>query len=144
MNTDQRPRLSAGCLSFLIVAAVAGLGAWVWIDSRRGWSVDRLEQHITGEIPANASRQDVEQWFDSHAIDHRYLPGRVSDTIGNQTITAIAGYNDADTSGSVRGDIRGEDANTGFLRSGRITIYFFFNKDRKLLGHYIDPFSYSF
>lgn len=134
--------LVLGCLTILVLVVVA-TGVWVWRDSQRGWTVARLEQLIAAEVPAGCDRLQAEAWFDRHGIEHSYFVDTTGDRSGNSTMPRLAGLRDEDLSGMVRGWIEGPEANVGFGSSGRITIYFFFDKKGHCAGHLIDPFVYS-
>jgi hypothetical protein len=131
-----------GCLC-LIVLAVVAITTWALIDSRRGWSVARLEASIAAEVPSGADRWTIEKWFDGHRISHDFLVDTTGDRSGHSTMPMLAGLRDGDLGGMVRGLIWGSEANVGFLESGRIALYFFFDKEGRLVGHLVDPFIYS-
>lgn len=146
----ERSRLGCGCLCItgLLLLAVVIVVIRARMDSQRGLSVSRLESLIQAEVPPNADRKSVEQWFDAHEIDHVYVPALVNmlgqgDMIGHKTIVEVAGFQNAGVAGYVRGMIEGERANVGFMENGRISTYFFLDKDGKVIGHYVDQFIYS-
>ncbi len=117
-----------GCLS-LVLLPVLLVGGWVWRDSQRGWSAEKLERLIQAELPADCDRQQVETWFDMHGIRYGYcIPGDQPDD---------------DSMPTLAGQIEGKEANVGFLESGRIDIYFYFDKQGRCAGHKVDPFVYS-
>jgi hypothetical protein len=87
----------------LVALTVLALASWVWIDSRRGWSVARLEALIAAEVPFDADRQAVEKWFDRHGIAHSYIVDTTGDRASQSTMPMLAGLRDEDLGGMVRG-----------------------------------------
>ncbi|MDR3637397.1 MAG: hypothetical protein P4L84_26570 [Isosphaeraceae bacterium] len=59
---------------------------------------------------------------------------------GNQIMSRLAELLGEDLSGMSSGDIHGAAANVDLILPGRITIYFFFNKQGYRVGHLMDPF----
>ena len=132
--------LSRRCLALL---APVALIIWVQIESRRGWSAERLEALIKAEVPAKAERQTVEAWFRLHDINYWYVAHTTGDGEGEQTVAMKAGLRDEDLSGMVRGEIEGDQANVGFMDNGVINVYFFLDKQGRVAGYFVDPFIYS-
>jgi len=132
-----------GCLSLLLLVAVA-LAVWVWQDSKRGWTVTKLESLLAVEIQVGCDRQHVEAWLDKHEIQHSYWADTTGDRSGHSTMPMLAGLRDEDLSGMVRGWIKGSEANLGFLENGEIRVYFFFDKQGACVGHWVVPFVFSF
>jgi hypothetical protein len=102
-----------------------------------------LEQLIEAEVPPGCDRQQAEAWFNKHGIMHSYFKDTIGDRSGQKTMPMLAGLSDKDLSGMVRGWIEGPEANVGFGESGRINIYFFFDKQERCVGHLVHPFVYS-
>jgi hypothetical protein len=132
--------------------------AFVWdlvlaqIDSVRGWTETRLESSIENEVPADADRALVEAWFDCHRIEHTFFERTANaDMVGHDSIPTLAGLKDEDLGGMVRGFLREKDAhvgymneaNVGYMNNGTLSVYFFLDKQGKVVGHYIYPFIYS-
>lgn len=138
----RRHPIKIGCLVFVLVAAIA-LGACIRRDSQRGWTKARLEDLIVAEVPGACDRTHVEAWFDKHGIEHLYFADTTGDQAGKNTMPMLAGLRDEDLSGMVRGRIDGPEANVGFGESGRISVYFFFDKQGKMVGHLVYVFVYS-
>jgi hypothetical protein len=136
-----RPPLT-GCLA-LVVLAVLALATWVGLDSQRGWTVAKLERLIEAEVTPHCDRQQVEAWFDRHGIPHKYSVDTTGSRYGDQTMPMLAGLRDEDLGGMVGGGIEGPQANLGFLRNGRISVYFFLDKQGRVVGHLVHPFVYS-
>jgi hypothetical protein len=126
--------------TLLVVGAV---GSLVWWD-QRGWTVARLERRIKAEVPPGCGRAEVEAWLDRQGIRRSYW----EDTTGTRyqdgtTMPILAGLDPKDLSGMVRGDIApSEGANVNWLFPGRISIYFFFDKQGRRVGHLVHPFVY--
>jgi hypothetical protein len=153
-STTRYSRLRWLALVLLVLAAV---GAWMFLNPRRSWSVGKVEALIQAEVPPGCSRQQVEDWFSRHNISHGYT----EDTTGDMPM--LAGLKDSDLSGMVCGEIysrhygfrvvRGQssvppeheepEANVGWLQEGYISIYFFFDKDGRCVGHLVHRFILS-
>ncbi len=115
----------------------------MWRDSKRGWTVTKLEALIGAEIQPGCNRQQAEAWFDKHSIQHSYFSDTTGDRSGNSTMPMLAGLRDQDLSGMVRGSITGPEANVGFWENGTIRVYFFFDKQGTCVGHLVFPLVYS-
>jgi hypothetical protein len=131
-----------GCVSALLLAVVV-LGACIWRESRRGWTVANLERLVQAEVPLGCDRRHAEVWFDKHNIEHSFFADTTGDRSGMDTMPLLAGMHDDNLSGMVRGWIEGPEANVGFGQSGRITVYFFFDMQGRCAGHLVFPFVYS-
>lgn len=134
-----------GCA--ILLALLIGIGGWLWWvgerEAQRGWTKEMLENRIQQEIGPGSDRGQVERWFEKHRIEHWYAADTTQDRAGSQTMPEIAGLRDAELSGMVRGWIDGPDANVGGGSNGRITIYFFLDKQGRVVGHLVHPFVYS-
>lgn len=104
----------------------------------------RLNCLIESGVPAGGRRSQVRAWFDKHRVQHIYLADTTGDRRGDETMPMLAGLRDQDLSGMERGWIEGPgpDDEVGHLEGGRVTIYFFFDKGGKMVGHYVDCFVY--
>ena len=131
--------VTVGCLTAAL-AVVAGVATWVWCDSRRGWRAETLERLIREEVPAGCARREAEGWFDRHGIRHSYFADTTGDQYGHDTMPTLAGLRAEDLGGMVRGTIDGSDANVGFLATGTVQVYFFFDKRGLCVGHLVCPF----
>jgi hypothetical protein len=122
---------------------------WLWRNLNDGWTAAKLERLIESEIPPGCSREQVEGWLDRHAIPHGYFGGTAKDAEFNAYLARQAGVDGANLSGVVQGDIA--DANehllrhpTGFLfLCSEIYLYFFFDKQGRLVGHWVDVAVYG-
>ena len=131
-------------LGFSALLAASLMGLWMmWDDSQVGRSVAALEQLIQAEVPPDCDPQQAGAWFERHGIDHDFFPDTTGDRAGSRTMPMLAGLRDEDLGGMARGCIDGLDAHLGFGRSGRITVYFFFDKQGRRAGHLVHPFVYS-
>jgi hypothetical protein len=137
----RRRPLMAGCLTFLLLTFI-GCGGWMWWSSQRGWTVAKLERLIQLEVPRECDRATVEAWFDRHGIRQSWFEDTTGDMRGQQTMPQLAGLRSSDLSGMVRGDIVGPAANVDWVFPGRISIYFFFDKQGRRVGHLVDLFVY--
>jgi hypothetical protein len=126
-------------LPLLVLGAAALLMAW----DQRGWTVSRLERKIKAEVPPGCGRAEVEAWLARQRIRRSYREYTTGDRRGDRTMPMLAGLDSKDLSGMVRGDIEpSEGANVNWFFPGRITIYFFFDKQGRLVGRLVDPFVY--
>ena len=103
----------------------------------------KVKALIEVEVLLSCDRSQVEDWFDRHRIKHSYFVDTTGDRTGSRTMPMEAGLRDEDLSGMGRGWIVGPEANVGFGNSGRIQIYFFFDKQGCCVGHLVFPFVYS-
>ncbi len=55
----------------------------------------------------------------------------------------VAGLPGIELSGMLRGDIGTEQSNVDLFSPGMISVYFFFDTNRRMAGHLVDPFIYS-
>lgn len=136
------PFLQVGCVA-LVLVTVGILIAWIWREFQRGWTKEKLESLIAAEVPAGCNRAHVDAWFDKHRIQHQYMADTTGDQSGNSTMPMLAGLRDQALRGMERGLIEGPEANVGFLESGRISVYFFFDKEGRVVGHLVHTFIYS-
>lgn len=127
-------------LSVALLACCVG----VWFYSQRGWTVAKLERLIQTELPLDCDRKTAEAWFKRHGIWHDSFAYAPRDMRGHSTMQQLAGLQSKYIEHTVRGEIDSPAANVGLIDSGRISLYFFFDENDRLLGHYIDEFMYSF
>jgi hypothetical protein len=125
-----------------LLLLVLGSAGWLWWLSEQGWTVAKLERLIQAEVPPNAERKSVEAWFVRHSIRYNWWVDTTGDRRGHQTMPEIAGLSNRDLSGMLRGDIDGAAANVGLFSSGRIRVFFFFDKQGNCVGHLVDEFVY--
>lgn len=128
MDTSKAHRLRFSLRGLLVIITIGGVLFGMFIryirhESARVRMVEKLEADIQAQIPPISNRIQAEAWFKSERINCTY---------------EIAEKEDKDISGIVRGSIDGEDPNMGFIRSGWITVYFFFDHDGKCASHWID------
>lgn len=102
-----------------------------------------FEDAIRREVPAAATQAQVEVWLDRYGIDHTYFEDTAGDLRGQKTMAEIAGLRNQDLSGMVRGQIQCPDEKAKISQAGRLTIYFFFDKQQTCVGHLVDWFAYS-
>jgi hypothetical protein len=149
----------------LVLLVLAAVGAWMFMNARKSWTEGKVEALIQAEVPSGCSRQQVEDWFSRHNISHNYMEDTTGDRYGNDTMPMLAGLKDSDLSGMVRGEIysrhyalRGvgdqssvppehdePEANVSWLQlqEGYISIYFFFDKDGRCVGHLVHRYILS-
>jgi hypothetical protein len=142
IETGRRRRLRPGCATFLLVA-VGGCVSWVWWASQRGLTVAKLERSIRAEIPPRCDRQVIDAWFDRHHIQHFWSEETRVGGRGNQTMAELAGLRDEDLSGVSYAVVEGPEVNVDLVYSGRLGVYFFFDKRGQCAGHHIDAFAYE-
>jgi hypothetical protein len=124
---------------------VCGLvGAGLWRCSFHGWTKAKLERLIYSEVPPDCTREQAEAWLDSHGISHTYWAGVDGDRVGSSTMPMLAGLDEEELGGMVRGDVRTEDAaKVDLIFPQRLCVYFFFNKQGRLAGYLVYSFVYS-
>jgi hypothetical protein len=138
--TKRRQYTRLGCLALLLVAL--GYGSWMWWLSQRGWTAAQLEKLIQAELPANCDRASASAWFDQHGIGYNWWADTTGDSRGNRTMPELVGLKNSDLSGMLRGNLASPEANVGWFSTGRISIYFFFDKQGCRVGHLVDEFVY--
>jgi len=82
-------------------------------------------------------------WLNLRGIRHTYLTNTTGDRFGQQTAPMLAGLRDEDLGGMVRGLIECPDEAAGVADSGRLSIYFFFDKGGVCVGHLVHFFEFS-
>jgi hypothetical protein len=105
--------------------------------------VEKLERLIQEEVPPGCGRATSEMWFDRHAIRYSWIVDTTGDRYGNRTMPELVGLRCDDLGGMLRGEIYGPEANVDWLYTGRIHVYFFFDKQDRLVGHLVDPFVFA-
>ena len=128
--------MRVGLLLFIAVAAGGCGGSGTA-------AANRLDKAIRTEVPAVATRQQAEAWLDARGVDHIYLTDTTGDRSGSQTMPMLAGLQDEDLGGMVRGMITCPNTAAGVKESGRLSIYFFFDKQGGCVGHLVHWFEYS-
>jgi hypothetical protein len=136
------PRVVLSKRFWLLLLVVGAAAFLVWWD-QRGWTVARLERRIKSEVPPGCGRAEVETWLHRQGIRHSYWQDTTGDRRGEHTMPMLAGLDSKDLSGMVRGEIaHSEGANVNWIFPGDISMYFFFDKQGRLVGHLVDPFVY--
>jgi hypothetical protein len=136
--------LRLGCLltTALILLAIVVRVVWVRyearIDAERGWTVERIETSINAELPPHADRMAVAAWFDSHRISHRYYSRSEGKWEYDSERVTKAGLRESELIGMDYCCMDGEQANVGYMESGRILIYFFIDKQGQVAGHLVE------
>jgi hypothetical protein len=128
----------------------AGCAGFLWYETEKGWTPKKIEQAVHENVPPGATRAQVEAWIDSIPSDstcrvyHDYFNFDIApfrdhlDTIGNQTVVELSGLPRDQVKSMVRAPFAG--ANVDLIWGGRVTVYFFFDRNDRLLGYFMDTF----
>jgi hypothetical protein len=130
-----------GCLVLFLLALIS-CGGWLWWSSQRGWTVAKLERLIQAEVPQGCDRTTVEAWFNHHGICYDWFEDTTGDMRGRSTMPQLVGLRSENLSGMLRGVIEGPEANVDLIAPGKISVYFFFDKQGRRVGHLVAPFAY--
>jgi hypothetical protein len=123
----------------LVVLVIIGLLlALVYYHLFAGWTPEKVEKLVAAGPPPGSNPTEVEAWLQERRIQYWYLEDVTRNRLGRQTMPEIAGLEARDLSGMVKATI--SDANGHPLLSGNINIYFFFDKNGKLVKHLVLPF----
>jgi hypothetical protein len=144
MTTYQRLGRYGLILGLVLVVTVAAGGLWYlfFVAPGRGMTVSKVEAMIAADLPPGTTRKQVEAWLDAQGIDHSYSAGGVDDWEGYQSVMSMAGVNQQNLGGTVRATVR--KANVDLILPGEINVYFFFDKQDRLVRHLVRPFVYNF
>jgi hypothetical protein len=119
----------------LVVVTVFG-----WLESygMYGLTGERAEQMVSAALPDGSTRDQVETWLDAHGIQH----GRCGRFYTIQRNNIYPRLKTLPIESEVTADV--PDAFTSWRgRHGGIQMFFFFDKDGKLLMHIVDGFFYG-
>jgi hypothetical protein len=125
-------------VTFAVVINLVIVAVWLTSDQVY-WTVTKVETIIQTEVPKDASRSQVEAWFDRRGFEHSYFEGIVDDH-NRRSIADEVGLTNAEVSGTIRGRI--PDAARGLFYVKEIRIYFFFDQRGRLCKHWLDTFDY--
>ena len=128
----------------LVILLLVVLPARVWWGFYRGWTPQQLQKNIQREVAPACQRQEVEEWFDGKGIEHIYVEEVDCDQYSEGTAPVAAGLRETDLSGMVIGHLEGKDVRSGLFEYNKIRVYFFFDKQGRLAGHYVRRTVHSF
>jgi hypothetical protein len=111
----------------------------------KGWTPSKVEREIQLKLPPGSTRAQIEAWLDLirpdglFHVDRDYFQGTADlGVIGDQTPLQLSRLPPDQVAGVVRA--RFHSANVNLIFTGWIDVYFFFDKNDRLLGHYVNPF----
>jgi hypothetical protein len=136
----------------VILLMVAGCTGLVCYETQKGWTPRRIEKAIQANVSAGSTRMQIEAWLDSIApeaaeagcrvyhdyLTYQFVRGPYSDLIGDQSPLKLSGLRADDITSMVRGTFDG--ANVDLILAGRVTAYFFLDKNERLVGTYVHTF----
>ena len=134
-TSPARKRWLILCALFGII--VVSAATVYWFAFLNGWTVGKVERLVRSELPSGSTRPEVEAWLKNHSIKHSYLEDVTRNRLDGQTVPQRAGLSDRDLSGMVEGYIG--NANVDAIYQGSILVYFFFDREGRLVGHLIYP-----
>jgi hypothetical protein len=144
---QRRPSRSRIAFRIVVFALLGVLLLLCWVGWRQlrtrvNWTVQDIEQMVRTEVQADATRQEVEEWFARHGLKAQYLDGNETDSLGGKTVLEMAGLSKDEVASFARGDL--PEAEVDLLRERHIFVYFFFDRGGKVIGHLVEPFDYMF
>jgi hypothetical protein len=95
---------------------------------------------VNSELPGDATRQEVDEWFARHGLQVQSFHGNETDSFGGKTVLEMVGLAKEQVACFSRGELA--DAEVGLLRVRHIFVYFFFDQGGKVIGHLVEPFDY--
>jgi hypothetical protein len=131
----QRSWLVWSSVALIVFGLTTGL---YWTVFQRGWTVGKIDRLVQAEVPLGSTRQEAEEWLDSHGFPHEYFADVTLDRVDEQTAPRAAGLSERDLGGLVRGMVF--DANVDLVFEGYINVYFFFDHEGRLAGHLVRHF----
>lgn len=95
--------------------------------NQRGWTRARIERTVNGECPVGSDRDTIESFLKARAWSYTY---------GNKSASLSLYGQEADLpvetlSGIIFADV--PDANVGVFDTGRISVFFFLDRDGRLV-----------
>jgi hypothetical protein len=115
---------------------VLAASGWCWWQKHSGWTEARLERLIRAELPVGSSREQVEAWLAGHRVWHEFRPPERGDRYDEAA--RRLGLGTADLSGVLVGDFY--PAHESLIFKNEIEVYFFFDRNGRLVGHALDVF----
>ncbi len=128
-------------LAFLVVVLV--ICAYVLVGFRRGWTKEALVRAVEAELPNRSERVQVESWLKSRRLRWTSLSHPSLELRGSRDIVDVAGVTRTSVASIIRADIGVDEVKPEFLRTYELRAYFFFDKQERLLGWYVERFGYS-
>jgi hypothetical protein len=119
---------------------VGGCGLRLWLDPDRRWTEDRLERAIAKDLPPGSDRPTVEAWLDRRRLPHTWSDSVTTHWRGMRTMPELAGLRNSDLSGMLVGELQSDQAKVDLFFAGELRVFFFFDKQGRCVGHYLDPF----
>lgn len=128
-------------IGFALLAGAAAIAYWMnpWLIFRPqvNWTVEDVAKIIKAEVPKQAGQSAVKSVLDRHHIQHSTFDARPDDASTDISSAAKeAGLKSKDYRVCLRGQI--VDAAVDFLFHQHIWMYFFFDEQDRLVGHWID------
>ncbi|HZY84182.1 MAG TPA: hypothetical protein VFE78_05095 [Gemmataceae bacterium] len=122
----------------LLLGVLVVIAAWLVLNTFRDRSPTISDaRKIVAAIPLGSTRGEVEKRLDEYGIRHDYFEGVVADRESTRTIASIARVDPGQISGTVRATI--DRANVDLFFTGEIRIYFFLDKNGKLVRSFTYP-----
>jgi hypothetical protein len=100
-------------------------------------SLAKWEGLVKTELASGSDRKKAEAWFAKHGIKPEYRTDTAGDGVGGKSVSSLAGLRDSDLSGMLRCQIGCRELHWADEIGGWITIYLFFDKQGRFVGHYV-------
>lgn len=127
-----------------VLVAVAAAVAWcvAWFNGEYGstWTKAKVERLIQSEVQSGWDREQIESWLNQHGFRPNYTTntGEYVHIDDGRTMPMLASLDASKLSGMLVGRIEGREANVSLIFQGRISIFFFFDKNDVCVGHWIE------
>ena len=127
---------------FLVVATLLVLAnlTRLWLASPHRWTDAELERLVNVQLPPGSTMKEAENFLTANCIEYRSFNGLMTDSFELRPDLIV----DSDSvSLTVRGELAPQRSNVGWLSTGDILIYMFFNKNREMIGYIIKTQEYE-
>src|SRR5260221_456143 len=118
-----------------LVLLLAMSGAWLTWRSQQGWTEARLERLIRAEVAGGNEPAQGEDLPKRHRSQHAHFI-KNADNEYYAGFARHAGLREEDLSGVLMGDVG--PANEGWILRSEIEVFFFFDKQGRLAGHFVE------
>jgi hypothetical protein len=129
--------LRASWLAILVL--LVSVAVFGWWHTHSGMTVATLDTLMLAELPNGSNRQEVELWCDRNRIQCRYSSQISNPQLGyaNCDVLEHAGVNASSLSGMMTGKLGPEFVAQDLVAfSTEIDLFFFFDNDGRLAGHF--------
>ena len=119
---------------FVILAACVG---YVWYQYEKGWTPHKVERALKQGIPFGSTRNQVEDWLAKMAWNQTGNFAVMTGDVDAQ----LAGLDLKELSGAIGAAV--PDSNVDLIWPGYIAVYFYFDRNGRLVKYLVKPFVFS-